>query len=459
MLVLWMGYAILVGVVVACAGALFERGIRRRRRFLWAGVQLLAVLLPMVRPVLRRLGASNAELDVVFGPIGPVIRGAIPTLQTLGGAAAASRTLADVQGPLLGAWLGASVVLALVVLAGVLRVRRLRRDWRPERVDGLDVLVSKTLGPAVVGVLKPAIVLPEWVMELPATQRAMVLAHEEEHRRSGDPRLLAASLVVPVLMPWNPVAWIAWARLREAVELDCDARVLRQDGRKRVHYARLLFEVSTRHTDAVPVGAGFGERASSVERRIRTLLSTTMRFGWKGLAIRFGAAGLLLTAACSLEVNIKARPSDDTAAATPAADEVPPAEPVPGLRDPREGAAPIERPATPVIADPKLAETPVFTPFTVAPSIQNRGEVIKAMEAEYPPLLREAGVGGTVKVYFFIDAEGVVKDMRIDQGSGHQALDDAALRVAKVYHFSPALNRDQKVPVWVSFPITFQMAR
>jgi len=104
-----------------------------------------------------------------------------------------------------------------------------------------------------------------------------------------------------------------------------------------------------------------------------------------------------------------------------------------------------------------IAAAPTFTPFTVAPSIQNRSEVIKAMEREYPPLLRDAGIGGTVKVYFFIDENGVVQDHRIDQSSGHQALDDAALKVAGVYRFSPALNRDKKVPVWVSFPITFQV--
>lgn len=104
-----------------------------------------------------------------------------------------------------------------------------------------------------------------------------------------------------------------------------------------------------------------------------------------------------------------------------------------------------------------LSAAPTFTPFTVAPEIQNRNEVIRAMEREYPPLLRDAGIGGTVRVYFFIDETGRVQDFRIDQSSGHQALDQAALNVAEVYQFSPALNRDQRVPVWVSFPITFQV--
>jgi len=104
-----------------------------------------------------------------------------------------------------------------------------------------------------------------------------------------------------------------------------------------------------------------------------------------------------------------------------------------------------------------LSAAPTFTPFTVAPSILNRNDVIRAMEREYPPLLRDAGIGGTVRVYFFIDENGQVQDYRIDQSSGHQALDDAALAVADVYRFSAALNRDKKVPVWVSCPITFQV--
>jgi TonB family protein len=98
-----------------------------------------------------------------------------------------------------------------------------------------------------------------------------------------------------------------------------------------------------------------------------------------------------------------------------------------------------------------LSAAPTFTPFTVAPSIQNRAEVVRAMEREYPPLLRDAGIGGSVKVFFFIDENGQVGDYRIDQS------DDAALAVADVYRFTAALNRDQKVPVWVSFAITFQV--
>jgi TonB family protein len=104
-----------------------------------------------------------------------------------------------------------------------------------------------------------------------------------------------------------------------------------------------------------------------------------------------------------------------------------------------------------------LSSAPTFTPFTVAPTIQNRSEIIRAMEREYPPLLRDAGIGGSVRVFFFIDENGSVQDYRIDSSSGHQSLDDAALAVADVYRFTAAFNRGKKVPAWVSFPISFQV--
>jgi periplasmic protein TonB len=104
-----------------------------------------------------------------------------------------------------------------------------------------------------------------------------------------------------------------------------------------------------------------------------------------------------------------------------------------------------------------IAAAPTFTPYTVAPRLLNVDEVQRELVRQYPALLRDAGIGGRVTVYFFIDEEGQVKDRRIDQSSGQQALDDAALAVASVYRFSAAMNRDKKVPVWVSFPITFQV--
>ena len=146
----------------------------------------------------------------------------------------------------------------------------------------------------------------------------------------------------------------------------------------------------------------------------------------------------------------------------------------------------ISRPATPVIAAADISEditiapttfednpveqlppppdegavdisaAPTFTPFTVRPSLLNERVVQRALEREYPPILRDAGIGGTVSVQFFINEEGEVQRTLVAQTSGHASLNEAALRVANVFQFSPALNLDKVVPVWIAIPITFQ---
>jgi TonB family protein len=105
--------------------------------------------------------------------------------------------------------------------------------------------------------------------------------------------------------------------------------------------------------------------------------------------------------------------------------------------------------------DTDLSAAPTFTPFTVRPDIRNRGELQEALVREYPPLLMDAGIGGTVQVWFYIDETGRVGRTAVNQSSGHEALDEAALKVAAIIQFTPALNREVPVPVWITLPITF----
>jgi len=103
-----------------------------------------------------------------------------------------------------------------------------------------------------------------------------------------------------------------------------------------------------------------------------------------------------------------------------------------------------------------IEAAPVFTPYTVKPELQNRDAVQRALVRNYPPLLRDAGIGGTVLTWLLIDESGGVIKTQVKEGSGHEALDQAALKVADIMKFSPALNRDQKVKVWIALPIVFK---
>ena len=114
-------------------------------------------------------------------------------------------------------------------------------------------------------------------------------------------------------------------------------------------------------------------------------------------------------------------------------------------------------PPLPTHEAPDISVAPVFTPMTVRPEIRNRAEIQQALLTQYPAMLRNAGIGGTVVMWFFITEDGVVQDWRVSQGSGFLRFDEAALKVADVFRFTPALNRDRRVQVWIEVPITFQV--
>lgn len=107
-------------------------------------------------------------------------------------------------------------------------------------------------------------------------------------------------------------------------------------------------------------------------------------------------------------------------------------------------------------ASDDVSAAPTFTPMTVAPQLENQPEVQRALTRNYPPILRDAGIGGRATVWFFIDENGRVVKTQLNESSGYEQLDQAAMQVAEVMQFSPAWNRDKKVQVWVSIPIAFE---
>jgi TonB family protein len=448
-----MTYLLAISAITAGAAWIAEAGLRRAgvsTRLVWMAAMLLGPTLLATSVLLPRSAPT-----LVGGAVGPVIE--LPALQV----GRDTGSLFGAEEWLLAMWLATAAVMIAVVLRTRFGLDRERKRWKRVEMAGRSVYVSPHRGPAVAGVIRPWIVLPRWLDELPEGQRDLVLMHEEEHVRGGDTILLSVALVMLCSTPWNPLTWLHFRRLRAAMEVDCDRRVLRRRPEPAA-YGDSLIAVAARSSGAASLAlAAFTEPAGVLERRIVAMTHRRTRWtSFRAVLLTLGSVALA-SQACGVEGPVTLDERGIETVGVEPGQSVVPSEPDLAGPDAREG----------IVRDPDFDRTeldrevsaeairaaPTFTPFTVAPSITNREEVVRVMAESYPPLLREAGIGGTVRVYFLINEEGIVEQVRLDQSAGHPALDDAALNVAGAYRFSPALNRDEKVPVWVSFPITFQV--
>jgi TonB family protein len=104
----------------------------------------------------------------------------------------------------------------------------------------------------------------------------------------------------------------------------------------------------------------------------------------------------------------------------------------------------------------EAAEEPASA--TVPPSrprLRNSRTVQDEMGRRYPAHMRRMGVGGTVRVWAFVDERGRVTRRRLAETSGNCELDRAAMDVARVMRFTPATRDGRAVAVWVALPVTF----
>jgi DNA-binding helix-hairpin-helix protein with protein kinase domain len=92
-----------------------------------------------------------------------------------------------------------------------------------------------------------------------------------------------------------------------------------------------------------------------------------------------------------------------------------------------------------------------------APRLLNRATVSRALQRNYPPLLRDAGVGGTTLLAFVVGADGAVRPETIEVVEfSNERLAEASRVVVERMRFDPALVRGRPARVRVQLPITFQ---
>ncbi len=298
-----MTYGLIVALLVGGSAWFLDRGLRalgRPTRWVWIGALGVGGLAPFLPGLLPAAATADGPgpLAIPVQALYELGTSASP-LPAHGGSSVAGIGWEDSLGAI---WiLGSVLVLALFALF-CLRLRRLRARCEPRDVCGEEVLRSDGFGPAVVGLIRSRIVLPSWTFGLGERELEMVVLHEREHVRARDPALLAVGLVLASISPWNPAVWWSLARLRLAVEGDCDRRVLAR-GTSARSYARLLLTVAAgckRTPDPAPALIRGGH--SAIERRLM-MISTATRKPRIRASILTAAAGLgLFALACDTPI-------------------------------------------------------------------------------------------------------------------------------------------------------------
>jgi hypothetical protein len=286
----------------------FLAEIGRPRRYAWLGAYAVALLFP--------------PLSLLMAVRAPIAEAVVATPA----AASSGPAPFDWDALLIQGWALASAVLLLAYIAAWIRLAMIAKHWPRVATETAPVLLADDVGPAVLGIFKPRIVLPRWLTDAPASVQSTIRAHELEHIAARDQAFIVAAQLVTVLLPWNLPLWLFVRRLRAAIEVDCDARVLRS-GVDPAHYADVLLAVGQRRSFSPYAAATLIEPVTQLERRIRIMLTRRRPISLRHAATATALAVVIAACASSVEPPVIVT-SEPTALEEPAATTAEPATPL-----------------------------------------------------------------------------------------------------------------------------------
>lgn len=361
--------------------------------WLWAVIPaaMLAVLLPAGTaasggaPLLTPVLAVPAELLALADPAAEAA--------ARGDALAHAALLLWAAGSLLGAMFFVHAQRRFMRRLGPIRPET-GRIWRAQRVDA---------GPAVIGVLRPRIVLPaDFERRFDPGQRALILAHEHSHLQRGDVLAQALLTALRTLYWFNPVFHLAASRLREDQELASDAAVLARFPGERRRYATTLLE-SQLAVPGLPVGC-FWQSSQALKERIQMM----KRDPRSRQRLNLGRAIALLLLGGSGALVWAAQPTAGNAGAAQSAAAV----------------------------DTSYAEM---------------------RPPRYPAEAIEARQQGKVVLRVLVGEDGMAQDVEVESATAPGVFDQVAIDAVATWRFNPGMRDGKVVPGWVLVPICFSL--
>jgi bla regulator protein blaR1 len=301
----WMSYVIVVSLALSLAALALEQSARIRQkptRWLWGTSTTASLLVPLIVSsvsvqIPRLAGVADPAIPQRIVAVRDITVSGLSPSDWLAAAAGSLSASPDLDRLLQVGWSAASAILLLAIVASSVQLNRRRRHWKRGSMADVPVHISEDAGPAIVGLLDAHIVVPRWLLQCPPDVQELVIAHEQSHLEAHDARLVTMALGLLVCMPWNVPLWWQLRRLRFAIEIDCDARILRR-GYDVSRYGETLIAVGERQSVTITMVAAMSESRSLLEQRLRNMLrrktrhahATAVALACLGFAFAVGAA-------------------------------------------------------------------------------------------------------------------------------------------------------------------------
>lgn len=187
----------------------------------------------------------------------------------------ASSTRPDRIDPVItGVWLCGVLCLALIRLLRWRRIQLVVRASVSANIPApVEIRVSPgLLEPAVVGSMRPVLLLPQGIAErLTPSEMNAVLDHELCHVRRRDNLLASIHMIVETMFWFHALVWWIGARLLDERERACDEDVVSRGNQPDV-YAEAILNVCKLYVES-PLPWVSGVTGSNLKKRIESIMS------------------------------------------------------------------------------------------------------------------------------------------------------------------------------------------